>query len=243
MRCELNALTPALLASAFAIGTVGITSTALGNAAIPSSWEVASEFYDDSSAATACYGVWCYGYETALGNNATWVVFNTWISRDPPSCGGADDVVGWGPGPGNSLAIVHNKLDQFYTSCPTGVPVPYPAHALDFLPGNNCEWAVLRFTVPDVPKKGRFKISGQWYGLWDDNGGYENADVNILINDVSVYAGLIDMASGPKHVSFSSITKALHKGDRIDFAVGCGTNGNNYYDHVGLNAVIERLLP
>jgi hypothetical protein len=146
------------------------------------------------------------------------------------------DIQGWGIGSTNSLAIVHN-IHPYPLAEVLGAVPGYASHAPDFLPGNNCEYSILRFVAP---YKAKYKLSGQFYGLWLDNSGYENADVHIYVNNVAVFNALIDMHNGPTHVSFTSKSVFAALGQPIDFIVGCGTNGNNYYDHVGLNAVIER---
>ena len=226
-----------LLASAIGIATAGFAGNALAGNPPYYSWEAASEFDDTSNAngnnctppflATA---PWCYGYETVLAGAFT--AFTFMEARTA-------DIKGWGVNtvPANSLGIFHNIQPYPLAYLLNGQP-GYQAHALDFLPGNNCEYAVLRFYAP---YKARYKISGQFYGLWDDNNGYENADVHIYVNGAPVDNSLIDMANLPTHVSFTTrVTTILAPGGTIDFIVGCGTNGNNYYDHVGLNAVIER---
>ena len=237
----MNKITMKFLASACGIVASGFAGSAVAQVPPYYSWEAASEFDDTSNAngnnvgnvncsAPTFNQPWCYGWEPAGGIGTGFTPFTFQMVRVPGV------IQGWGLNNTNSLAIVHNMTS--IPQAPAGQP-QYASHALDFLPGNGCEYAVLRFYAP---YKAKYKISGQFYGLWLDNNGYENADVHIYVNNVSVYNSLIDMHNQPTHVSFT-VTPAFASppNGTIDFIVGCGTNNDNYYDHVGLNAVIERL--
>ena len=207
-----------LLALGAAIGMLAASSVP-STAITFKSWEVASEFNDTSNPA----GVWSYGGEATL-NSAFNLLTNTYNS--PP-------IVGWLATPTDPPAVDHNT-----TNVPQGpfgnVFVVYPPHAMSMHPGPNCEYAVTRFTAP---KKGKYRVSGQFYAM-NYNAG-TTTDVHVSVNQVAVYGSQIDYNAGLTSASFTPLNLSLAAGDTVDFQVGCG-NGNYFSDTTGLNAVIEK---
>ena len=199
------------------------------SAAVPqSSWEIGSEFDDQANPAPT---VWSYGYETTLNNT-----FN--LSTNPVNAfSGA--LTGWEEtNDGTGSLVIHNVAPYPNTFTAAGGPVYYGPHQLAQHPSQTCHYSDVRFTVPT---KGRYKISGQWYGM-DDNGVRTTTDVHVSVNGVQAFAGNIDLPLGQMSASFTSINTAmLNVGDTIDFQVGCGDNGAWNYDSTALNGVIELL--
>ena len=218
LKMILAALVVLSLSSSGAFAQAGTPITS-----IPS-WEVASEFNDSANPS----GVWSYC--TKLTTFAT--------SCSPLSAPYAEMYDPTGSG----ATIAHNVHPvPFTTSNP--YPITVPAHALAMSPGAGGQYAVLRFKAP---AKGSYKISGQFYVLDATNFGpgvyWNTTDVEIVKNSTtSVFSSTTDYLFGLKWTSFTSKTVVMNTGDTLDFQVGYGSNGNNYFDTDGLNAVIEKI--
>jgi hypothetical protein len=205
-----------------AAGVVAALSGGISLAGVvPSSWEVASEFNDTTNPS----GVWSYGYKTTL--NGSFTLYTANYSRNN------GQMYGWGALTGE---VTHNIYPYIVPDSGSDTIV-WPAHALDFVPGTSCEYAVLRFTAP---KSGKYRISGAFYGLDNDSTG-TTTDVEILVNNGSpVFTANIDVGNGSPKAPFTSLNVVLKKNSTLDFQTGCGSNGTYLFDHTGLNAVIEQ---
>ena len=191
------------------------------------SWDVASEFTDQTNGASP--SVWNYCEEATL--NASCV--NLTAPYNPYS----GNVLGWAdPSNGTYPFVAHNVNQTNYVE--SGVLTMSP-HGIQMHPGPGptCAYAVARFTAPHA---GKYHISGQFFGL-DDNGTKATVDVEVSINSgTPVFAGNIDLNVNTMHyASFTTIVATLAANDHVDFQVGCGPNGDYNYDSTGLNAVVE----
>jgi hypothetical protein len=95
-------------------------------------------------------------------------------------------------------------------------------------PGQNNEYAVLRFTTPSDAS---YEIAGSFFG---DNAAPTTTDVHVLLNGTSLFDGTVE-GSGATSAKNFSLTRQLASGDVVDFAVGYGANGNFSSDLTGLN--------
>jgi hypothetical protein len=92
-------------------------------------------------------------------------------------------------------------------------------------------YGVLRWTAPS---SGLFNITATFSGLSSALGG-DSTDVHILLNGTSIFDSIV--LGSPSPVKYSGIQN-LANGDRIDFAVGIGPDGNDYEDTTALAASI-----
>jgi hypothetical protein len=91
--------------------------------------------------------------------------------------------------------------------------------------------SIVRFTAPT---SGAFLLKSMFSGL--DFVGPTTTDVHVLLNEVSIFDGLVNgFGPGP---SFTQVLN-LNAGDHVDFAVGYGTNGNFDFDSTGLAATFQ----
>jgi len=69
-------------------------------------------------------------------------------------------------------------------------------------------------------------------------------DVHISLSTAPtspIYNNVIDVGAGLTSASFTTLNAALPLGGTIDFQVGCGKNGDYFFDSTGLNVVIEQV--
>jgi hypothetical protein len=193
-----------------------------------SCWDAAAEFNDSVNPDAANpSGVWSYGWKKSLTDK---FFLASTSYGDPPN------LSGWSSASGFPI-ICHLSR-----SVPVAVgvsPSTFPPLALDFHPGPNGEYGVLRFTAPG---DGAYKVSGQFYAL-DDNATGTTTDVWILQNDnrSGAFSGKVDYYGGARSASFTSQVFQLKKGNTLDFQVGYGANKNYFYDSTGLVALIEKV--
>jgi len=102
-----------------------------------------------------------------------------------------------------------------------------PAMTAAFHPGQNGEFCHYVWTAPTA---GLFSLSALFSP--DDVGG---TDVHILDNGVSLFSGEV----GPGNPQSYSGLFAAAAGDKIDFAVGFGTDGTFDFDGTGIAATIQ----
>ncbi len=215
------------LATAAALATMAVGSAP---AYAFTSWEVASEFSDTSNPSDGGVGPFSYGSEPIL-NTALFTQITV-----PFTSGNTPPITGWmgTATPSDGPYVMHNMNN---TTQGPFASTTYPPHALALHPSQKCEYAVARFTAP---KKGKYRISGQFYAI--DSAG-TTTDVHISLSTAPtspIYNGIIDVGAGMNSASFTTQTVALPANGTIDFQVGCGRNGDYFFDSTGLNAVIER---
>jgi hypothetical protein len=102
-------------------------------------------------------------------------------------------------------------------------------------PGPSGAQAVVRWTAP---ASGTYAIQGFFEGL--DFVGPTTTDVHILLNSsTSLFSGNISSFEVPLTFTLSLSVSA---GDKIDFVVGFGSDGNYLFDSTGLKGTITLLL-
>ena len=207
------------LATLVSIGLPLLSSAALAYTT-PTSWDVASEFSEQSNPNGT---VWEYG-ET-VGLNGVYTRLTTPDNTDAGNIQGWQDMT-------SGANIWHNMNEVDFIN---SVNIKVAPHGMSMHPAQNCQYAVTRFTAP---VSGTYKISGQFFGL-DDNGSQTDTDVHVSASGSTVFSGAIKLSAGQKSASFTSINATLSAGNTVDFSVGCGSDGAWSYDNTGLNAVIE----
>ena len=106
-----------------------------------------------------------------------------------------------------------------------------PPHSADFHPGANGEFSHFIWTAPTG---GSISISAVFTSA--DTGG---TDVHVLQNNVSLFSAEVTRGN-PK--SFG-VTVTVFAGDKIDFAVGVGADGNFFADNTIISAQIIPAAP
>ena len=193
-----------------------------GGFAAPSAHAQAFNAAQDFSATNNPNGVWSYGYETTLG-----ATLNLYTNHFDP----ASNTKGWN----DPIALgVPAIWENFGTSPEAFADVIAVPGQLDFHPGPDDEFSVVRFTAPTA-------------GLYDLNVGFApvttngtTTDVHILQNGASLFSGLVTGTySAPTSAPSFTGVLTLQPGDTVDFAVGYGTNGNFYDDSTGFTGGVN----
>lgn len=156
-------------------------------------------------------GVWSYGWTVALGSSFT--LFTNRISS-----GGSDFWYGNQPSLGGNpgYPTVWRSAD-------------IPNDMLLEHPGPAGEYAVLRWTSPIDQT---ISVSAE-FTAQDPHP--TSTDVHLLLNGVSLLNGSINSASDI--VSFLQAV-SFKQGDKLDFAVGYGSNNNYFFDATGIRATV-----
>ena len=176
-------------------------------------------------------GPWSYGYSLALGGDLL-----SYNASAPVNVAGPLGVVGIEGYYQNNFykapMLVHNplSLDISNNSIP---PSTVEAGGIALHPGQNNEYAVLRFTTP---QDGSYDIAGSFFG---DNPTPTTTDVHVLVNGVSIFDGIVE-GFGPSSAQDFFATRQLTRGDLVEFAVGFGPNANFGADLTGLNLTITQ---
>jgi hypothetical protein len=168
-------------------------------------------------------GVWSYGYETTLGTFTAYTLSTN-------AFGGNGLLSAWYIN--NSLlapdlpAVIKNTSG----STLTWGTVVQPADMLDLHPGQFGELSVVRFTAP---ADASYIFSGLLQGL---DTGNTTTHVFAQINGFSGATFPINLFG-----AFVPIdgTLALSAGDRVDFLVDFGADGNFFNDSTGLQLTVE----
>jgi hypothetical protein len=103
-------------------------------------------------------------------------------------------------------------------------------------PGSSCQLSFVRWTAPG---DGVITIVAEFSGR--DFVGPTTTDVRVLHNGTPLLSGLVN-GFGPGSGPSMSTTLSVLPDDTIDFAVGCGSNGNFFFDTTGLDATITFTL-
>jgi hypothetical protein len=159
--------------------------------------------------------VWSYGWSASLGSTLTLYpshvkMLNLDFWQIPPS---GD----------NPPYVSHNGTTSTIVFASTAT---YPPGRLGLHPGPSGQYSVVRWTAPANQHVG---VSGMFSPLDSTT-----TDVHILKNGLSLLVGEVNPSSP---VPFSLATDVA-PGDIIDFAVGRGTNGTNFFDSTGLSTTI-----
>jgi hypothetical protein len=159
-------------------------------------------------------GVWSYGWSTTLFSS-----LNLYPNSGVDVNGNKDWYDPSFGGVGSVPAVEANTSNNQQATVPPMTSI--------FHPGPNGEYSHYVWTAPVTSV---YSLSALFSPF--DFGG---TDVHILDNGVSIFSGEVSPGS-PQ--SFSDIFTA-NAGDKIDFAVGFGTDGSYFSDTTGINATIE----
>jgi hypothetical protein len=129
--------------------------------------------------------------------------------------------------------IVHNPTTKAFANANADISSVEPG-GIAMHPGQNGEYAVLRFTAPDDAS---YAIAGSFFG---DNTAPTTTDVHVLVNGATIFDAIVQ-GLGPASAKNFSATRQLSRGDIVDFAVGVGSNNNFGSDLTGLNLNITEL--
>lgn len=127
------------------------------------------------------------------------------------------------------------QLPPYVARNRTGAPLNFglsfalPADVLHLHPGVGGEAAAVRFTAK---RAGVYGVSGAYVAL-----DITTTDVHVMHNETAVFQGRFD-AKG--QMAPFTLTLRLDAGDRLDFTVGYGLNGDYYNDSTGLRGRIAR---
>ena len=174
---------------------------------------------EDFSIASNPNGAWSYGYSTTLTGSlilhATTTDGADIDSWDSPFAFGVPSIYR------NTSASVYS--DDHATMQPG---------QLALHPGANNEYEKARLTIPAASE---FRIVGSFQGV--DFGGPTSTDVHVLLNGVAVFSGNVN-GFGPTSARNFDFTVPLAIADRVEFAVGYGSNGNYFRDGTALSATV-----
>ncbi len=182
-------------------------------------YDVARGFSTNSNPA----GIWSYGYSTALGGDIT---LHTSRGNDGGIESWFTDI--WLGTPN----VFHNGTAATLTNS-TGTIVLEPGQ-LSFHPGPNGEFGLVRFTVPS---NGWYEITAAFVGA-DTHG--TTTDVYLMQNGSPFFSGLVN-GFGPNSGLAFQTNLTLRAGDRVDFAVGRGSNQEFSFDSTGLSAQLRMI--
>ena len=168
-------------------------------------------------------GNWSYGSSGALDSAFT-------KSTVPINSG---DLICWGatqgtPCTSTQRAIIKNRSQGNITPL-AGIVIPN--NVLHLHPGQNGEYAVVRWTAPEA---GLYTVSGFFEGL---NSRPTSTDVHVVMNSETVFDAEVSTFMNPMNFD---VTHVLRAGDTIEFAVGFGSDRNFFYDSTGVSAKILR---
>lgn len=178
----------------------------------------------DYSTSSNPNGVWSYGWSTTLGSTFNLDTSNT------VSAYGIMGFRGWLSDQsveGVPYSLQNNSANPITIANNT----TYQPGQLALNPGLTGQYAIIRWTAPST---GQFNIAATFSALSSVNF-LVSSDVHILRNGGSIFDS--NVIGSPSSVSYSGL-QSLAAGDRIDFAVGFGDNGNDFEDTTGLTATI-----
>ena len=205
------------LSSARLIPLVAVAQFYLGLCARGVTYDVAADFSTSSNP----NGVWSYGYALTLGGSFT--LYN--------QAGSTLGIDYWSLS-GGVPDVAHNSTPN-PVSLGTPLFAPYQA-ALH--PGQYGEYSIFRFTAPVA---GSYQLQTSFSGI-DTNG--TTTDVHVLTNDAVIFSGSVNgfgPGTGPGLVT----NLVLQANDRVDFAVGYGSDGNYFDDATGIQATLILAVP
>jgi hypothetical protein len=160
-------------------------------------------------------GHWSYGLTKRLGGAFTLL-----------TSGSCDNLLGWQL-KGAEPWVLGNPTGST-EDCGTGQD---PTSLLDMHPGSKGQYSVVRWTAPNADQ---FVIEGLFEGI---DPRPTTTDVHVLLNGVPIFSRKVNSFMVP--VRFK-LTEPLRAGDKIDFAVGYGTDKSFLFDSTGFNATINK---
>ena len=213
----------------FVLALLTAGSLAFGQPAIAQHvYDASADFSTTTNPSTLDGGVWNYGEEATLGST---------FSLDTQSqtlTGSVSGIVqGWYASAGFPT-LGKNTSGITYINNNGGTTITLAPNQLDLHPASDGTYSVLRFTAPTTST---FSFLGNFNGA---DSRPTTTDVHILLSNVSIADGGINVSGGGNTAILSSNSLALTKGDTLDFVVGYG-NGNYFYDSTGLFAKVTDL--
>jgi hypothetical protein len=173
-------------------------------------------------------GLWSYGYTPTLGGSFTLYPVATANAEEAP--GG--DVWNEGGITCDNSCVSRSQRQEVLSS--TGVDVVFPFDTLHLHPGFLGQYAVVRWTIP---LSGTYELRGSFQGTQRYG---PTTDVHLQWNStVALFAGDIN---GFGDVALFDVRATVAAGDRIDFAVGIGGDGNFDGDSTAVQAIVD-LVP
>jgi len=177
----------------------------------------------DFSATSNPTGVWSYGQSATLGSLFHFYTQSGPDNADSPPANLLDTWNGGTSGVFAVPAVYHNGTSGIVSF--NGGTITFQPGELGFHPGPLGQFSVVRFTAPFT---GTYDLVS-FYRPLDV---HTTTDVHVLLNDVSIFDGLVN----PGLPASFAANLTLIAGDRLDFAVGVGLNGNFSNDSTGLSA-------
>lgn len=174
----------------------------------------------DFSTASNPNGAWSYGWSSTLGSgfNLSSIATNGYAGLALDGWLGTSDASG-------TPYVLHNNTTHPVTNA---VSVYQPGQLAEH-PGSQGQYSIVRWTAPI---SGTFSIAATFSGL---SSAGDSVDVHILHDGSSIFNSTV--IGSPSPATFSGLQSVL-AGDTIDFAVGFGSNGNNFDDTTALSATI-----
>ena len=179
-------------------------------------WDAAADFN------VAQTGAWSYGWSATLGGAFTQVTAPTF-----------EYGMQWLQGQG--ATYVYNNPTSSALN-PAGTIYAAPGVLAEH-PGSGGQYAVVRWTAQ---QSGTYSVNAGFYGI-SAQGQATSTDVHVLKNGASQFDGLVEGHWANENVRVGTsapLTFALQAGDKVDFVVGYGSNGNYLYDSTRLTATI-----
>jgi hypothetical protein len=208
----MNTSTKSALVSTFA---TLLSLVVLARPGVAQSYNAAGDF----STASNPNGAWSYGSSTSLASAFI-------PSTIPTNNIGGLQLDGWlGTTADSSPYALHNATAHNVTNAVT----VYQPGQLGLHPGPQDQYSIVRWTAPF---SGTFSINATFSGL---SLAGDTADVHIFLDGVSIFNSNVNGSPAP--ATYSGV-QSIVAGDRIDFVVGFGSNGNNDNDTTGLSATI-----
>jgi hypothetical protein len=184
--------------------------------------DTVASFAGDFSTSSPSSGAWQYGWAATLGGSFTQSTASTWY-------GAGNQVLLWSPA-GTFWPSVGLNTSAVEAQFGAGNVIHLaPGQGL-LHPGPTGAFGVARLTVP-VGMLGT--LQANFVGI--DTAG-TTTDVHVLLNGASLYDGAI--SGFGQALQFAS-TRQFAAGDRIDFAVGLGSNGHYNDDSTGFTATLS----
>jgi hypothetical protein len=216
-----------------------LLSTAAPRASADLTFNAAADF----STASNPNGPWSYG-TTGPTLTGPFALFST-LELNIDGAAGWNGWVGTESQFGDHFPAVSKNTTNVTLTPPNTVLLPgemilHPAPDSSF--GGDGAYAVVRFTAPAA---GVFSLDTVFEGRSPTNEGFPEGtttDVHVLLNGVSLFDGAVN-GFGPSSDQSFATSLNLHVGDRIDFAVGIGSDGSFLNDSTGLDAIITNAVP
>ena len=170
----------------------------------------------DFSATLNPNGAWSYGQTATLGG-----------SFSPLLAGSCGPLTGWNSSGASATGGSPPFIFKGVGTCGTGT---LTSGELDLHPGSAGQYADVRWTAPGA---GSFVVTGFFTGI-DPHP--TTTDVHVLQNSAALFNGAVASLGMP--LSFS-LTGTVAAGDRLQFVVGFGQDGDFGFDSTAFNAEIS----